>query len=72
MPTINLPNDRRFVISTDGLADANRYIQSVTLNGRPLDQAAPWRNSAWTRVCCAMGSHLLTRPTPLCAHPDGA
>lgn len=36
--TINLPNDRIFVISTEGLADANRYIQSVTLNGRPLDR----------------------------------
>lgn len=36
--TLNLPNGRRFVISTDGLADANRYIQSVTLNGRPLER----------------------------------
>ncbi|MGV3578999.1 GH92 family glycosyl hydrolase [Brevundimonas sp.] len=36
--TIHLPNDRRFVISTAGLADANRYIQSVTLNGRTLDR----------------------------------
>ncbi len=36
--TLNLPNGRRFVISTAGLADANRYIQSVTLNGRPLDR----------------------------------
>ncbi len=36
--TLNLPNGRRFTISTAGLADANRYIQSVTLNGRPLDR----------------------------------
>jgi len=36
--TLNLPNGRRFVISTAGLTDANRYIQSVTLNGRPLDR----------------------------------
>ena len=36
--TLNLPNGRRFVISTAGLADANRYIQSITLNGRPLDR----------------------------------
>jgi predicted alpha-1,2-mannosidase len=37
--TLNLPNGRRFVISTAGLADAHRYIQSVSLNGRPLDRA---------------------------------
>ena len=36
--TLNLPNGHRFVISTAGLTDANRYIQSVTLNGRPLDR----------------------------------
>lgn len=36
--TLNLPNGRKFVISTAGLADANRYIQSVTLNGRALDR----------------------------------
>ena len=36
--TLNLPNGRRFVISTAGLTDANRYIQSVTLNGRALDR----------------------------------
>ena len=36
--TLNLPNGRRFVISTDGLTDANRYIRSVSLNGRPLDR----------------------------------
>ena len=36
--TLNLPNDRRFVISTAGLADDHRYIQSITLNGRALDR----------------------------------
>jgi len=36
--TLNLPNGRKFVISAAGLRDANRYIQSVTLNGRPLDR----------------------------------
>jgi predicted alpha-1,2-mannosidase len=36
--TLNLPNGRRFVIATDGLSDAHPYIQSVTLNGRPLDR----------------------------------
>ncbi|HWW11374.1 MAG TPA: glycoside hydrolase family 92 protein, partial [Brevundimonas sp.] len=33
---LNLPNGRRFVISTEGLSDENLYVQSVTLNGRPL------------------------------------
>ncbi|CAN5421554.1 GH92 family glycosyl hydrolase [soil metagenome] len=36
--TLNLPNGKRFVISTDRLADTNPYIQSVSLNGRPLDR----------------------------------
>ena len=36
--TLNLPEGRRFVISTAGLADDHRYIQSVTLNGRALDR----------------------------------
>ncbi|WGM30545.1 GH92 family glycosyl hydrolase [Brevundimonas sp. NIBR11] len=36
--TLNLPNGRKFTISTAGLRDANRHIQSVTLNGRPLDR----------------------------------
>lgn len=36
--TLNLPDGKRFVISTAGLRDTNRYIQSVTLNGRPLDR----------------------------------
>ncbi|RZJ97785.1 MAG: glycoside hydrolase family 92 protein, partial [Brevundimonas sp.] len=35
--TLNLPNGRRFVISTEALS-AGPYIQSVTLNGRPLDR----------------------------------
>ncbi len=33
---LNLPDGKRFVISTEGQADENLYIQSVTLNGRPL------------------------------------
>ncbi|CAN5165265.1 GH92 family glycosyl hydrolase [soil metagenome] len=36
--TLNLPDGHRFVISTDGLSDNHPYIQSVTLNGRPLDR----------------------------------
>ncbi len=31
-----LPGGKQFVISTDNLSTANRYVQSVTLNGRPL------------------------------------
>jgi predicted alpha-1,2-mannosidase len=37
--TLNLPNGKRFVISTEGLSDANPYVQSVTLNGRPLERS---------------------------------
>jgi predicted alpha-1,2-mannosidase len=33
---LNLPDGKRFTISTEGLADENLYIQSVTLNGQPL------------------------------------
>jgi predicted alpha-1,2-mannosidase len=36
--TLNLPGRKRFVISTEGLAETAPYIQSVTLNGRPLDR----------------------------------
>ena len=36
--TLNLPNGRRFVISTEGLSAAHPYIRSVTLNGRPLER----------------------------------
>lgn len=34
--TLNLPNGRRFTIRTEGLAHANPYVGSVTLNGKPL------------------------------------
>jgi predicted alpha-1,2-mannosidase len=34
--TLNLPNGKRFTVRTEGLADANPYVGSVTLNGRPL------------------------------------
>jgi predicted alpha-1,2-mannosidase len=37
--TLNLPNGRKFTIRTEGLSDANRYVGSVSLNGRPLDRA---------------------------------
>jgi predicted alpha-1,2-mannosidase len=33
---LNLPNGKTFTISTEGLADENLYVQSVSLNGRPL------------------------------------
>lgn len=36
--TIRLPNGKRFTIVADGMSDANRYVASVTLNGRPLDR----------------------------------
>jgi predicted alpha-1,2-mannosidase len=33
---LNLPNGKRFVISANGLSDANKYVGKVTLNGKPL------------------------------------
>jgi predicted alpha-1,2-mannosidase len=35
---INLPNGKRFVITAQGLSDTNRYVASVSLNGKPLDR----------------------------------
>jgi predicted alpha-1,2-mannosidase len=37
--TLNLPNGRKFVITTDGLSDAHPYVGRVTLNGKPLDRS---------------------------------
>ena len=34
--TLHLPNGKQFTIVADGLSDTNRYIGSVTLNGKPL------------------------------------
>src|SRR6185503_2502093 len=34
--TLNLPNGRHFTVTVEGLSDANRYVQSVTLNGAAL------------------------------------
>ena len=36
--TIKLPNGKRFTIVADGMSEANRYVGSVTLNGKPLDR----------------------------------
>jgi predicted alpha-1,2-mannosidase len=37
--TLNLPNGKHFTVTVDGLSDANRYVQSVTLNGAPLSRS---------------------------------
>lgn len=36
--TIKLPNDKTFVISAPDTSDENRYVQSVKLNGEPLNR----------------------------------
>jgi len=36
--TLNLPNGKRFTVVAEGLSDANRYVDRVLLNGRPLDR----------------------------------
>ncbi|MGV3769869.1 MAG: GH92 family glycosyl hydrolase [Sphingobium phenoxybenzoativorans] len=35
---MTLPGGKRFTVVAEGLSDANRYIGSVTLNGKPLDR----------------------------------
>ena len=35
---IALPGGKRFIVATQGLSDANRYVGQVTLNGRPLER----------------------------------
>lgn len=35
---LTLPNGKRFTVAADGLADANRYVGRVTLNGRALER----------------------------------
>jgi len=37
--TLTLPGGKRFTVSSPGLSEANRYVGSVTLNGRKLDRA---------------------------------
>ncbi|MGN0068983.1 MAG: GH92 family glycosyl hydrolase [Prevotella sp.] len=49
--TITLPNGKTFHIEARGCSEENKYIQSATLNGKPLDK--PWfshddiKNGAW-------------------------
>jgi len=38
--TINLPNQKKFIISAPGCSETCKYIQSVKLNGKTLD--VPW------------------------------
>jgi predicted alpha-1,2-mannosidase len=36
--TLKLPGDKTFTITAENLSDANFYIKSITLNGKPLDR----------------------------------
>ncbi|MFD1950353.1 GH92 family glycosyl hydrolase [Sphingomonas arantia] len=36
---LTLPNGKRFVVTAEGLSDANRYVTAVTLNGVALDRS---------------------------------
>jgi putative alpha-1,2-mannosidase len=51
--TIRLGSDRKFTILAENNSDTNKYIQSATLNGRPLDK--PWIShedimNGWTLI----------------------
>lgn len=35
--TLDLPDNKRFTIQANKLSDANKYVKSVTLNGKPLN-----------------------------------
>ncbi|WP_299885082.1 GH92 family glycosyl hydrolase [uncultured Lacinutrix sp.] len=37
--TFNLENGNQFTVSTEGLSDTNKYIESASLNGQPLKQS---------------------------------
>ncbi len=36
--TLNLPGGKRFTVVAEGLSDANAYVGSVSLNGKPLNR----------------------------------
>jgi len=38
--TLSLPEGKAFTVHAKGVSDRNKYIQSATLNGKPLDR--PW------------------------------
>ena len=35
--TISLPNHKTFTVQAKGLSNENKYVQSVTLNGKPVE-----------------------------------
>ena len=51
--TISLPNGKRFTVSAPGNSPENKYIQSVSLNGKPL-------NRLWFRHSELMAGGTLT------------
>ena len=42
--TINLENDKQFTIVAHGISDSNKYIESATLNGKPLNRTFIYHN----------------------------
>jgi len=42
--TINLENDQQFTIVAHNISDSNKYIESATLNGKPLDRTFIYHN----------------------------
>ncbi|MFC5863681.1 GH92 family glycosyl hydrolase [Acidicapsa dinghuensis] len=42
--TLHLPNGRTLTVVADNLNDANAYVKSVSLNGKPLDRTYLWHS----------------------------
>ena len=42
--TINLENDKQFTIVAHDISDSNKYIESATLNGKPLNRTFIYHN----------------------------
>lgn len=65
---LNLHNGRRFTVTAEGMSDENLYVQSVTLNGRPL--ARSW--IAHEEIVAGGTLHFVLGAEPNTAWGDGA
>lgn len=59
--TVNLPDDRRLTVKAPDLSAENRYIQSVTFNGKPLEK--PFISHADLMKGGELSFFMTSRPT---------